>query len=155
MEKLYIIKGREALNVKELLIQCFSGLEISGFVSTFYDEDCKTVQTAEGRSRSFGDIFAICKTYFPETTESEVAYTLLSLQPTTIMKAPRICWLYCLDIDKGVFWLGGENSKVDLHFSCLAYHKDFWESVGRDNYSFNYILALANDYFTNIIKTIV
>lgn len=150
-EKLYIVDGDKAQNIKELLSKFFSLAATSGCVSTYYNKECTKLHTGAGRNRSFGDIFGVAKTYFPNITDEEVAYTLLNLDSNNFKrKKSYLCWLYCSDINKGVFLLGDYDNYSTQFFNCQTYHKHQQDNVGEDGYSFNDIVSLANTYKKNL-----
>lgn len=67
------------------------------FVMTYKDEYCSIMDCHEAR-RSFEDLLEICQTYYPETTEEELAKTLFELH-----KKDNLQCLFCPDILKIVF----------------------------------------------------
>lgn len=95
MEKIYLKGGHKHATVSDLLAFGFSNTdEVGMFARTYSDPDCLEAQCHEAR-RSFSDIFAICKTYFPEATREEVAHTLLNMK--------YMACTFCGDINKLVF----------------------------------------------------
>ncbi len=77
---------------------------------TIYTDD-KTVQTTSGRRRSLGDIFKICKYYFPNCTLREVLVLLYRTLPTVIRDGFRTS--YCTTIRKRVWYYDeGEDNGV-------------------------------------------
>jgi len=69
--------------------------------NTIYVDD-KTVQTTMGRRRSLGDIFKICKYYFPTCTLQEVLVLLYKTLPSLITDGFRQS--YCSIIRKKVWY---------------------------------------------------
>jgi hypothetical protein len=71
---------------------------------TVYVEEGKGVQTPMGKRRSLGDIFSICKYYYPAATVKEVAKELYINLPNKIRDGYRSS--YCNTINKRVFYYG-------------------------------------------------
>lgn len=105
MEKIYLKDGHKHATISDLLAFGFSNTdEVGMFARTYSDPDCLKAQCHEAR-RSFSDIFAICKTYFPEATREEVAHTLLNMRFMSCS--------FCGDINKLVFRAIGHSSSCD------------------------------------------
>lgn len=86
--KIYVKTDVEPKTLKELLPLLFCRFVIGPITyykgsETYKDKECKEIQCPHNRYRSFDDIYACCKTYFPTVTPKEVLYELL------IMEAPK------------------------------------------------------------------
>lgn len=75
----------------------------------------RDIQTAAGKRRSVGDIFMICRYYYPTCTLSEVYDKLLNLLPITMPSGFRTS--YCSTINKRVWYFDStkESAQLDLH----------------------------------------
>lgn len=73
----------------------------------------KTTQTTAGRRRSLGDIYKLCKYYFPDCTLREVVVLLYTTLPATIRDGFRTS--YCTTIKKRVWYYeeGDANGVFD------------------------------------------
>ncbi len=49
-------------------------------LATYYDKNCNQIQCGPGKNRSFDDILALCKTYFPSATPKKVFLNLLKIK---------------------------------------------------------------------------
>lgn len=74
---------------------------------TIYTENSKE-QTDVAKRRSLGDIFKICKYYYPKCTLQEVTHILYHVLPTTINPGFRSS--FCNQIKKRVFYYDPERS---------------------------------------------
>jgi len=86
-------------NLKDFLIKFFK--EYNSDRQTIYTAD-KRVQTDVGKRRSLGDIFRICKYYFPDCSLQDVAKLLFVDLRTTITDGFRCS--YCHTIHKRVWY---------------------------------------------------
>lgn len=93
--------------------------------STYY-KDSEKVQTSRGRYRSLGDVFLICRNYYPECTLAEVLYYMIEVLPA---KIALFTW-YCPDINKRV-WFLRYNEVGDVHRrdEFGYYYKDYKEEL--------------------------
>jgi hypothetical protein len=94
---------------------------LRAFFLTWNDEkdtifvENRDIQTAAGKRRSVGDIFMICRYYYPTCTLSEVYDKLLNLLPITMPSGFRTS--YCSTINKRVWYFDStkESAQRDLH----------------------------------------
>lgn len=91
------IKNPITTSLEDLLCGGWPGHN-QNFVETYKDEECTDTQCGRAR-RSFEDLLEISRTYFPETTEIELAKTLQELGNKYNLIAT-----FCGDINKIVFW---------------------------------------------------
>lgn len=95
-------RRRESL--QEFLVRFFQEWNLEK--NTIYVDD-SAVQTAPNKRRSLGDIYMICKYYYPNCTLNEVLNLLYNVIPTIITRGYRTS--YCFTINKRV-WYYSENS---------------------------------------------
>lgn len=95
-------RRRESL--QEFLVRFFQEWNLEK--NTIYVDD-SAVQTAPNKRRSLGDIYMICKYYYPNCTLNEVLNLLYNVIPTVITRGYRTS--YCFTINKRV-WYYSENS---------------------------------------------
>lgn len=82
-------------NLTDLKSLINNGYSANGyFVRTFNDETCISVQCRGGARRSFEDLLAISKTYFPKTTEVDLM---------KVLKQINIKFYFCSSVKKIVF----------------------------------------------------
>lgn len=105
------------------------------FVKTYSDPECTQLECKAAR-RSFDDLLTISRTYFPETTEVELAKTLEQLRKERVV----FC-LFCPDIERVVFYrstgYGHDSFKNGVN-------ENYHDREGTSNYSLNTILGLIN-----------
>lgn len=82
--KIYVKTDEKPKTVRNLLPLLFDRYTMDSLVlykgaETYSDKECQNIQCYKGRYRSFDDIYACCKTYFPAVTPKEVLYELLTL----------------------------------------------------------------------------
>lgn len=94
-------RRRESL--QEFLVRFFQEWNLEK--NTIYVDD-SAVQTAPNKRRSLGDIYMICKYYYPNCTLNEVLNLLYNVIPTIITRGYRTS--YCFTINKRV-WYYSEN----------------------------------------------
>lgn len=70
-------------------------------------KDTGEEQTPAGRRRSLGDIYMICKYYFPDTTLRAVLHQLYNVLPRSITRGFRSS--YCTTIKKRVWYYDAER----------------------------------------------
>lgn len=137
MQRIYVPFGKDYETVYGLLEHGFNdennnSYQRGKFSRTYSNPECTQLQCTVAR-RSFGDIFYLCKTYFPNTTREEVAYNLLSI--------PHMRAIFCDDIGKLVFRAIGHNREfsAQLLFSETNFK-------GKDGVSLNDVRKYYNDY---------
>lgn len=94
---LFYLKGYffdETLNLNDFIYRFITFLNNN--YNTYKKEDVLICRA--GRRRSLGDIFLICKTYYPDCTIEDVVKVLINLCETQKIAGSR-----CLDIHKFVF----------------------------------------------------
>lgn len=125
---LYIRDGNTFTTLAHLMSRGFSQSSWGYFATTFLNANC-TEQEDKQRRRSFDDLLVIARTYFPETTEEELAKVL------TTTKGLRA--LFCNDIKKIVFVKDYGNSSFTINSGYGL------EIKGASNYSGEDIYRLA------------
>ena len=70
-------KGKNPKNVKEIITALHSG-SYNTSVETFYDSLCTELHCVKNKFRSFDDIYYLCKSYLPATTEKEIMHELVT-----------------------------------------------------------------------------
>lgn len=100
--KIYV-KFKPPPTLKEFLLKFFSinthNDGVKG-VETFLDKECKVQQCPSERNRSIQDTFECVKTYFPETTLTELVTELMKLRPFD-----KYFWpFFCNGIQRPVIW---------------------------------------------------
>lgn len=101
------------------------------FVATYSDEECSYEECHEAR-RSFYDLLEIARTYFPNTTEKELAEAISKLENIT-------CFI-CCDIEKYVFFIDRNSNN---NYNCFSNNLDR-DVPTVDGFSFNDFLNLLN-----------
>lgn len=74
--------------------------------------ETKEVQTPPGKRRSIGDIYAICKYYYPTCTIRDVVNIVYNVLPTEV---PRFRSSLCSQIKKRVFYQGTEDQQSAMY----------------------------------------
>lgn len=87
------------------------------FTKTYFDESCQTQQCKNG-NRSFEDLYAVIKTYYPNCTKKHFAKQLEKL-----LKESKIRLLFCPDIQKWVFMNISLFSTEDNQYKYLYDYK--------------------------------
>lgn len=72
----------------------------------------KSIQTDPGKRRSIGDIYLICKYYYPTCTIDEVADIVYN---ELFQDVPRFRSCICSQIKKRVFYVGSANQPSQIH----------------------------------------
>jgi len=105
-----LLRNRKTETLKQFLVKFFK--EWNEEKDTIY-ADNRDVQTAAGKRRSIGDLFMICRYYFPNTTVKQLYNCLINELPTAIPDGFR--GSYCNTINKYVFYFneGGNNGFYD------------------------------------------
>lgn len=147
-------QANKPANIGELILLGFGNIYVApqfadpekvngyGFHKTYFDPEC-TKEECHCARRSFEDLLAICKTYFPRTTKKHLARLLYNLWLT---KKLNIATSFCPDIGAVVFRLHYNNSKWATNFSSID---NGYNTVsdpnkkGKGNYSMNDINKLA------------
>mgnify|MGYP006274754327 CR=1 FL=1 len=144
--------------------RCFDTAE-GKFCKTFHDEEL-TQEECHVARRSFKALVEIAQTYFPNTTEKEVAAFLVKAGKDQDF---RMSTLYCPDIKKWVFcrypsfvtyehMLRTTQEPLSLHVAAryrLEYDNTSsvskrFEYQGTDGYSLQQIMDLAKEYEAEI-----
>lgn len=106
------------------LLQWFFKPEVDGAYGkgqvTYNDEACKIVQCTRNRYRSYDDIYAMCKTYFPGISTRSLTHYLLTLDfKCEMYSKPRVLYPFmhsCVDMRRiRVFYHYGRSHD---EFSC-------------------------------------
>ena len=92
--EIYFKSKRTFKDIEELLTYGYS--RYAECFKPTYDE--RNQYQCHPARRSFGDLLNICRTYFPKTTEKQLAKTIFSLHTSIKLRAS-----YCNTIDKLVF----------------------------------------------------
>ena len=98
-------RRRETL--QEFLIKFFK--EWNNEKKTIYVDD-DSIQTNTGKRRSLGDIYMICKYYYPNCTLTEVLNLLYNVIPTIITRGFRTS--YCSTIHKRVWYYSTTRDNI-------------------------------------------
>jgi len=124
---IYFKGGDKATSIKDLLDKGFSVDQYGWykFLSTYKTNEF-LVQECHVARRSYYDLFEICKTYFPDTTEEDFLDTLLSMHVGGILTC-----VFCYDIKK-VVWFKHPN------YLMGNYEKN---TTGIDDLSYNDIIT--------------
>lgn len=69
-------KDKNPKDVKEIIIALYSS-SYNNSVETFYDSLCTDLHCLKNKFRSFDDIYYLCKSYLPATTEKEIMRELV------------------------------------------------------------------------------
>lgn len=128
-------KNKKFANITALLKYGYKGeLFIrKGFAATYSDKACKKQQCHNDANRSFEDLLIICKTYFPKTTEEQLAKSLYGL-----FKYNKLIVIFCDNINKLVFY----RRRHALNFEYLIVDEATKRGVGKYNY--NEFMELVN-----------
>lgn len=96
------------LGVQGFLIKFFK--ELNSKKHTVYASEKDTVHTVMGKRRSLGDVFMLCKYYFPEVTLNEVIKLLYVTLPAEL-RGQGFRTSYCTTIRKRVWYYssGGQD----------------------------------------------
>lgn len=100
-------KRKETL--EEFLINFFN--KYNNTKNTLY-AGTKEVQTEPGKRRSIGDIYAICKYYYPDCTIRDITEIVYGVLPNEV---PRFRSSLCSQIKKRVFYQGAENQETGMY----------------------------------------
>lgn len=120
LEKAIIAQFPRTIRLENLLRSTATKPGLQGFLIKFFKEwnaekrtiykDDSSLQTPVGRRRSLGDVYILCKYYFPEVTLKEVIEQLYVELPKIITRGYRSC--KCGQIHKRVWYYqeGGDNA---------------------------------------------
>ena len=114
--KLYVEEKRENKRITTFLKKLYNIQPNSYnivFTKTYFDESCQTQQCKKG-NRSFEDLYAVIKTYYPNCTKKHFAKQLEKL-----LKESKIRLLFCPDIQKWVLMNIGTWSTEDNQYKYL------------------------------------
>jgi hypothetical protein len=134
-------------NIEELIKNGFYGTSYflsHQFEQTYFDSEYKELECKAAR-RSFTALVEICQTYFPETTEEDVAKVLVKL--ISGKEDSYLACGFCSTINKVVF--------CKQYSEFLKPGISSWGNInattreGEDGISFNQILKLADYQLTN------
>ena len=132
LPKLYIKKP----NLKSLKDLIKSGYDKNGirFVATYYDKSYKKIQCPNDRRRSFEDLLAVSKTYFPKTTQ---------IQLMSVLKDLDIKWYCCGYVKKIVFHHAGT---FNLNENTFQKYRNYHGNVryADSTYSLNDLSKIYN-----------
>lgn len=103
---------------------------------TYYDKDFRFEQCRPAR-RSFEDLLALSKTYYPNTTEKELIEILHKLN-----EDDQVVASFCGDIEKLVFLYIGNNPPGNLFHDIEAEYRD---EQGLGKYSVNILNFIYNE----------
>lgn len=120
-------------DIKDLILYHKSLSPIGYFNTTYFDKEC-TKQQCHSARRSFYDLLDICKTYFPKTTEEELAHFLVNEQ--------NISCFYCRDIQKVVFYFA-MKSLVNFNRCGDKYNVNY---KGKDQICYVDIVKMGENY---------
>jgi len=124
-------KPENMTGIKELLQNGYSGKYDGNFKPTYSDPKCQNQECHPAR-RSFDDLLTICKTYFPKTTQKELAKTLFELNEEIGLGGS-----YCITINKPVFFKRGIKNINSFMFNNRETVK------GKSKFSFSQIKSLS------------
>lgn len=95
------------MNLEQFLVNFLRNANIA--YNTVYSTGTREgqIQTTHGRRRSLGDIFKICRAYYPECTLADVANILYKKHSTT-GSLSFVGTLRCGQINKRVWWNNGQ-----------------------------------------------
>lgn len=105
LEKLF--KKTIPATVEEFLIKFFKAYNAEK--NTIYVDD-RTVQTTVGRRRSLGDIYKLCKYYYPNITLKEILVFLYKTLPAKLNPGFRTS--YCTTIKKRVWYYSAISTNL-------------------------------------------
>lgn len=123
-------KPENIKDIKELLKSGYTKTQYGGFKKTFKNPEL-TIPECHSARRSFGDLLYICRTYFPKTTEKELAKTIFELNQEIGLGAS-----ICGTIQKTVFVRRAASSPIDIYVCNKAYR-------GKGKYSLDDIQKLS------------
>ena len=134
-KKIYIKhdKGSPFTSVKDVIYALFrngDGQRRSYAMVTYSDEACERAECFGGR-RSFEDLLCLAKTYFPETTETELM---------DVMKELELTFYFCSDIHKIVFFYMGDFDLTNK--SGLEHLTGGYRSYAAGTYKAEELLAI-------------
>jgi hypothetical protein len=111
-----VLKKRKE-TLKDFLIKFFT--EWNNKKDTIYVGN-RHVQTSPGKRRSLGDIFVICRYYYPKCTLEEVKSIVYN---ELFEEIPRFRSSWCTRVNKRVFYQGEEGQTT--HIYDTSKHDEF------------------------------
>jgi hypothetical protein len=141
---IYLRDGEMAASLEDLMNNCFitdDTLNSMGYMQshkckeTYLNPECTELQ-CKGARRSFGDLLILARTYFPETTEEQLAKLLHEFFLKRQIRA-----LYCHNISRIVFCRGSHDMFIDRRLE-QAYPLSLPDM---DMYTAEYIENLINN----------
>lgn len=134
-------------NIDELLIYGYNNGFVYRFVETYADIECKQRECHSAR-RSFEDLLEICQTYFPETTERDLAKSLYKLSHTenalSLKPGCHIRIMYCSTIEKMVFTT--DDKTWEYYCDERGDSHTLRNRNGKGKYCYNDIMYLLIDF---------
>jgi hypothetical protein len=132
IRKIYFKGAENEKTLEDLIKKIYKNLH---FPITYSNKALTTIQCRSGAARSFGDLRRLALTYFPNSTEQELAKIIYQLN-----KEQGLFPTFCLTVRKMVFNRGQSYIKKRME-DYMHFYKD---KVGADKYSFNMIKKFAN-----------
>lgn len=131
--KIYFKTRKKIKNLEELIKNGYTNYSKKTFRTT-YKNSKLTTQECHSARRSFEDLLKISRTYFPETTEKELAKLLFKLNEDI-----NLTCSYCNTINKLVFYKSYHYAWQNINIHTTGYE----DKKGKGKYSFNMIKELA------------
>lgn len=115
------INNEKVLEHKDNLYNFVKQYYIEQNPATYLSEDCnlKSLQCSTGKYRSFQDMLWLCQTYFPDTTDKQLAVVWKNLYDEKIINV-----IWCYDIEKVT--------------SCFCIAPDCWDGCDYDEVNWDY-----------------
>ena len=120
--KLYI-NNKEVLAHRDNLYEFVKAYYVNKTPATYKEEDCnlKSLQCNKDANRSFQDMLWLCQTYFPDTTDKQLAVIWRKLYDNAIIEV-----FYCADIHKVVSyndsnpgcWQSDDYHDLGWYYEC-------------------------------------
>lgn len=105
-----VLKKRNE-NLTEFLVKFFTKFNLEN--DTIF-VDSEEIQTAMGKRRSLGDIYKICKYYYPKCTLEEVMRLLYNQTSPLFQAIPTFRSSYCSTINKRVWYVGSQGAISEI-----------------------------------------
>lgn len=135
---IYVRDVEGATTLYNFINECYPSFR---FVETYCDEACTELQCREAY-RSFEDLLEISRTYFPGTTEEQLAKVLFELNLVGLEAS------YCHEIQKVVFSMFRDFRHVCFYEDFLDDDEelgDLYDEEGLGEYSIKDIYDLAGE----------